>query len=37
MSYLYGKDKPETPPFLADIMGQEVRVGDVVAYAHSGQ
>lgn len=33
MSYLYGKDSPERPPYLADMLGFEVRVGDVVAYA----
>jgi hypothetical protein len=33
MSYLYGRDKPENPPYLADMMGQEIRRGDLVAYA----
>lgn len=33
MSYLYGKDGPTTPPFFADMLGQEVKVGDFVAYA----
>jgi hypothetical protein len=33
MSYLYGKDAPRTPPFFADMLGQEVKVGDFVAYA----
>ena len=33
MSYLYGKDKPENPPKFTDMVGQEIRVGDSVAYA----
>jgi len=33
VSYLYGKDKPSTPPYFSDMLGQEVRVGDFVCYA----
>lgn len=32
MSYLYGKDGPSTPPPFTDMLDQEVRVGDMVAY-----
>lgn len=33
MSYLYGKDAPLTPHPFTDMLGQEVRVGDLVAYS----
>jgi hypothetical protein len=34
MSYLYGKPGPDlNPPPFTDMMGQEVRPGDMVAYA----
>lgn len=34
MSYLYGKPGPyPVPPKFTDMMGQEVRVGDVVVYS----
>jgi hypothetical protein len=33
MSYLYGKDGPEHPPRFTDMLGQEIRLGDTVAYS----
>lgn len=33
MSYLYGEDGPTEPELFTDMLGQEIRVGDWVAYA----